>query len=62
MYSKHNFIVGGTPKNAGQIIKQLLLDNGCNLVRFKPGIHSSFETTTDADSTENIYIRRKKRR
>ena len=49
--------LGLTPKNGGQVVKELLKENGCNLTRF-----NKIPTESDTIEVDNFRIRRKKRR
>ena len=57
--------LGVFPSNASQILKELLLDSGCNLSKFEnkyPKKRTSETILENIDETTSTRIRRKKRR
>ena len=59
------FFLGIFPSNAGQTLKELLLDSGCNVSKFENKYPKKRTTETileNTDETTSTRIRRKKRR
>ena len=57
--------LGVFPSNSSQILKELLLDSGCNLSKFEnkyPKKRTSETILENIDETTSTRIRRKKRR
>ena len=60
-----SFFLAAFPSNAGQILKELILDSGCSLSKFEnkhPKKRTSEIIMENIDETISIRIRRKKRR
>ena len=57
------FFLGIFPSNAGQTLKELLLDSGCNVSKFENKYPKKKTTETIlTDETTSTRIRRKKRK